>query len=309
LSAFLLYTVYVGSSITGLASFQAELMKGIGASTRLFEILHREPEFSSAGGVRPVAPAGEISFKNVSFRYPTRPEAAVLQGFSLDVPAGSIQAIVGSSGSGKSTVANLLLQLYSLEGGQILFDGMDMQGMDAQWLRERVISIVSQEPVLFNGTIAENIAYGVPEAEQEEVERVARIANAAGFISRFPEGYETMVGERGLSLSGGQRQRIAVARALLKDPKVLILDEATSALDTESEHLVQQALDRLMAGRTVIVIAHRLSTIKSADNIAVLEDGIIKERGSYSELAAREDGLFRRVLDVRNHHLDSKPQM
>jgi len=299
ITAFLLYTVYVGTSITGLASFQAELMKGLGASTRMWEILDAVPP-PQQDGIRLDSVQGKVTFKGVAFKYPTRPEAEVLTDVSLNLEPGTVQAIVGASGSGKSTLGSLLLRLYDTDAGTIELDGVDVRDLDAYWLRDEVVGIVSQEPTLFSGTVAENIAYSRADTPLEDIQRAAQAANAATFIEGMPEGYNTMVGERGMALSGGQRQRIAVARALLKDPKVLVLDEATSALDAESEHLVQEALERLMVGRTVIVIAHRLSTIQSAHSIAVLHEGKIGEIGSYEELAAKDGGLFRRIRDIQH---------
>jgi ATP-binding cassette subfamily B (MDR/TAP) protein 10 len=301
LTSFLLYTGYVGFSIGGLSSFYSELMKGVGASSRLWQLVDRIPAIPSIGGK--VLPSsvfqGTIEFQNVSFSYPARLDAPIFANLTLTLPPGSVTAVVGMSGSGKSTLASLLLRLYDVDCGQVLVDGHDVKDLDLMWLRKH-IGIVSQEPVLFSTSIAENILYGVDNPDSYDFSALASVAekaNAWTFISSFPEGLDTVVGERGQSLSGGQRQRIAIARALLKDPKILILDEATSALDAESEYLVQEALDRLMRGRTVLTIAHRLSTIKSAHRIAVLDGGKIAELGTYHQLISRHDGIFRRLVD------------
>ncbi|XP_038073870.1 ATP-binding cassette sub-family B member 10, mitochondrial-like [Patiria miniata] len=301
LSAFLLYAAYVGISVGGISSFYSEMMKGLGASTRLWEILDRTPTIPLTDGLVPNTSAlqGHIDFKNLHFAYPLRIDQPIFKELSLTVPAGSVTAVVGSSGSGKSTLGSLLLRYYDADQGQILLDGTDVRTLSPEWLRCQ-IGTVSQEPILFSTTIGENIAYGANNPESvtsEELVAAARTANALGFIQAFPDKFDTLVGERGLMLSGGQKQRIALARAILKNPKILILDEATSALDAESEYLVQEALQRLMVGRTVITIAHRLSTIKRADNIAVLDKGSVVELGSYEELMRVEDGVFRKLVE------------
>jgi ATP-binding cassette subfamily B protein len=246
-------------------------------------------------GRKPDAIAGKITFTGVDFAYPTRPDAPVLRGVDLTLDPGKILALVGPSGGGKSTVSQLIARFYDPQAGVIALDGVDLRDLDPAWLRER-IGTVAQEPVLFAATIAENIRYGRPGATDAEVESAARASNAHGFITGFPEGYQTMVGERGVRLSGGQKQRIAIARALLKDPRILILDEATSALDSESEHLVQEALERLMQGRTVLVIAHRLSTVKDADRVAVIEGGRVVESGRHEDLLAL-GGVYHRLVE------------
>jgi len=240
----------------------------------------------------------------VDFKYPSaqgKDEQLVLAGFNLSIPPNTVCAIVGPSGAGKSTVFSLLERFYLPSAGQVLIDGLDIVYLNPSWLR-RQLALVSQEPVLFGGTIRENIAYGLLDGDAQpsdaEVVAAATAANAHGFISSFKEGYDTLVGERGVRLSGGQKQRVAIARALIRQPRVLLLDEATSALDSESEYLVQQAIDAMMQGkeRTVLVIAHRLSTVKSADQICVLDDGKAAELGTHYELMAKEGGLFRKLV-------------
>ncbi|XP_049842197.1 ATP-binding cassette sub-family B member 10, mitochondrial-like [Schistocerca gregaria] len=301
LSAFLLYAAYTAISLGGLTSFYSELSRGLGASTRLWEIVDRQPAIPVRGGLTPVAaPVGNIVFEDVHFCYPVRRESpGVFRGLSLKVPAGQITALVGASGSGKSTIASLLLRLYDPDGGRILLDGEDTRHLDPQWLRSH-IGTVSQEPVLFSCSVRENILYGANDpasVTEDQLKWAAQEANALAFIQKqLPEGFDTPVGERGVALSGGQKQRVAIARALIKNPRILVLDEATSALDAESEHLVQEALERVMKGRTVLTIAHRLSTIRNADQIAVLDQGKIIEQGSYEELMALDVGAFRKLV-------------
>ena len=234
----------------------------------------------------------------MAFRYPTRPDLPVLQDVSFRIAAGEKVALVGPSGAGKSTIAALLMQFYELSGGQIRVDGYPLAAYDLTGLR-RHIGIVPQETLLFGGTIRENIAYGKPDASEEEITAAARQANAWQFIANFPEGLDTVVGDRGVKLSGGQRQRVAIARAILKNPAILILDEATSALDSESEKLVQSAMDELMENRTSIIIAHRLSTIRKVDKILVIDGGRVVEQGSHVELAEREGGLYANLLRLQ----------
>ncbi|XP_074846289.1 ATP-binding cassette sub-family B member 10, mitochondrial [Carettochelys insculpta] len=300
LSSFLMYAFWVGISIGGLSSFYSELMKGLGAGGRLWELIERKPELPFNDGIvlNKDLFRGALEFKKIHFAYPTRPEISVFQDFSLSIPAGCIMALVGSSGSGKSTIISLLLRMYDPISGTITVDGFDIRELNPLWFRTK-IGTVSQEPILFSCSIAENIAYGAENPSMvtaEEIQKVAEIANAANFIRDFPEGFRTLVGEKGVLLSGGQKQRIAIARALLKNPKILLLDEATSALDAESECLVQEALDRLMEGRTVLIIAHRLSTIQNADSVAVLDQGRIIECGKQEELLANPNGLFRKLM-------------
>ncbi|KAL9952922.1 hypothetical protein ACROYT_G040252 [Oculina patagonica] len=301
LTSFLLYAGFVGISFGGLSSFYSELMKGIGASGRLWQLIDRNPTIPLSGGLRPAMYDlnSGIQFKDVHFSYPSRADMPIFQGLNLDMPAGSITAVVGPSGSGKSTLGALLLRLYDPEQGQVIVGGHDVRTLSPDWLRGAV-GTVHQEPILFSSSIADNIAYGASTGQQvssDDIMDAAVQANAYGFIKTFPKGFDTVVGERGQMLSGGQRQRIAIARAILKNPSILLLDEATSALDAESEHLVQEALERLMKGRTVITIAHRLSTIKNADNIVVLSDGQISEAGSYGKLMDEPNGLFRKLVE------------
>lgn len=297
LTSFLMYTAYAGSSLFGLSSFYSELMKGVGAASRLFELQDRQPTISPTAG-KPVASArGPIRFENVSFSYPTRPAVSIFRNIDFEIPQGTNVAIVGPSGGGKSTIASLLLRFYVPTEGRILIDGQDISALNVKQLRRRV-GVVSQEPVLFSGTVAENIAYGKPQASKSEILRAARRANCQ-FISDFPDGLDTHVGARGAQLSGGQKQRIAIARALVKEPDILILDEATSALDAESETLVNEALTTLLRGNnTTISIAHRLSTIKRSDTIICLgTDGRVAEMGSYKELSSRPEGAFSKLME------------
>ncbi len=294
LTSFLLYTFTVAFSVGALSGLYEDFAKAIGASERVFELLDRAPAVSG-GEARLADVRGEVTLDGVTFAYPTRPDAPVLRGMSLRLAPGEVVALVGPSGGGKSTVAALLSRFYDPQGGVLRLDGEDLRSLDPDWLRQQV-GVVSQEPILFATTIRENIRYGRPGATDAEVESAARAAHANDFVSAFPEGYGTVVGERGVRLSGGQKQRVAIARALLKDPRVLVLDEATSALDAESEHLVQEALDRLMQGRTTLIIAHRLSTVKDADRVIVIEQGEAVETGPHEELMAR-GGLYKRLVE------------
>ncbi|KAG7115124.1 ABC multidrug transporter mdr2 like protein [Verticillium longisporum] len=283
LTSFMMYTAFAGSSLFGLSSFYSELMKGVGAASRLFELQDRHPSISQTVGSKVESAQGVIKFNNLSFAYPTRPAVNVLNGLNFEIPSGSNVCVVGPSGGGKSTVASLLLRFYNPTAGSITINGVDISQMNIKSLRRR-IGMVAQEPVLFSGTIAENIAYGKPEATRAQIVVAARKANC-NFISDLPSGLDTQVGARGSQLSGGQKQRIAIARALIKDPDILILDEATSALDAESETLVNAALASLLRGRnTTISIAHRLSTIKRSDLIIVLSnEGRVAEIGKYTD--------------------------
>ncbi|WP_245920120.1 ABC transporter ATP-binding protein [Melittangium boletus] len=295
LTSFLIYSLMVAVALGALADLWADFMRASGAAERVFELVDRKPAIPSSGGERLASVRGHVEFKDVRFAYPTRRDVPVLKGIHLDVAPGEVVAIVGPSGAGKSTIAALLARMYDPQEGRVLLDGRELDGLDTEWLRQQV-GTVAQEPMLFASSIADNIRYGRPAASDEEVEAAARAANAHDFISRFPEGYRTLVGERGVQLSGGQKQRIAIARAVLKDPRLLVLDEATSALDAESEHLVQEALERLMQGRTTLIIAHRLSTVVGADRVVVMEGGQVVQSGDHSTLMGQE-GLYRRLVE------------
>jgi ABC transporter fused permease/ATP-binding protein len=296
---FVLYSVFVGASIGGIAEMYAQIQKAIGAAERILQIMDETPEpYQAQAETNVVSISGSVKFADVQFRYPSRPDVSVLNGVSFEAKQGETVALVGPSGSGKSTIASLVLRFYEPNSGLITIDGIDSRKFGLEFLRNQM-AIVPQDVILFGGTIRENIEYGKPGATMDEIEEAARKANAQQFIESFPEKYDTIVGERGIQLSGGQRQRIAIARAVLKDPKILILDEATSSLDSESERLVQEALDKLMVGRTSIVIAHRLSTIRKADRILVLDKGSISENGRHEELLAKENGLYKSLLELQ----------
>jgi len=291
--AFLVSCQMVQRSVANMSLLVGQAVKGSTAAARVAEYIDESPE--RAPGVTPLCTAGSISLNNITFSYPSRPEVCVLDDVSLDVPAGQTVALCGASGAGKSTVAGLLERFYEVDSGCITLDDQDINTLDTKWLRGQALGYISQEPVLFATTIKENIRYGKPGASDEEIREVALAANAHGFIEEFPEGYQTVLGERGATLSGGQKQRIAIARALLKDPKVLILDEATSALDAQSERVVSDALSKLCQGRTVVVIAHRLSTIRNADCIVVLDKGKIVEKGVHDDLM-KKGGVYYRLV-------------
>lgn len=297
---FVVLTGTIGAAIASLGSFYAEIVSSIGATERIFDILEEESEVEVQAPAEQttVTIQGDIEYRDVQFSYPTRPDVEVLKGINLHISAGSKVALVGASGSGKSTTVALLQRFYDLNEGQILVDGQPIHDIPLTAYRNN-IGIVPQEVLLFGGTIRENISYGKPGASEDEIIEAARQANAWEFISAFPDGLGTIVGERGVKLSGGQRQRVAIARAILKDPAILLLDEATSSLDAESERLVQSALDHLMEGRTSIIIAHRLSTIRQVDCIYVLDQGKVMEEGTHSELSLMEDGLYNNLAKLQ----------
>lgn len=296
LFSFVIYSGFVGGTVGGLAGVYTQIQKFIGATDELFEIFNEEEEGILPSGIMPHEEiiSGEITIKNLSFRYPSRPDEEVLRNINAFITKDSMVALVGPSGAGKSTIAALIMRLYEPSSGEILFDGKNSRSFSLRYLRSQ-IALVPQDIFLFGGTIRENILYGKPSATEDEVIDAARKANALEFIEKFPEKFETIVGERGIQLSGGQRQRIAIARAVLKNPRILILDEATSSLDSESERLVQDALEKLMKGRTSVVIAHRLSTVRRADQILVIGNGKIVEKGTHNELILREDGIYRNL--------------
>lgn len=294
---FIIFTVFIGGSIAGLGDLYGKIAVAFGATDRIVQILNQESETK----IQPIPIHkldGNIVFENVHFHYPTRSDVEVLKGISFSVANGEKVALVGASGVGKTTILQLLMRFYNIQQGKITIDGTSIYDMDVQALRANT-ALVPQEVMLFGGTIRENILYGKLDATEEEIINATKKANAYDFISKFPEGLETIVGERGVKLSGGQRQRIAIARAILKDPAILFLDEATSALDAESEKLVQNALEALMEGRTTIVIAHRLSTIRNADKIIVLNQGNIAEQGNHQTLSAQQDGLYTHLLKLQ----------
>ncbi len=299
LLTFIFYTAFIGGSVAGIGDMYAQVQKTIGASDRILEILEEPSEVEANEELPLFVPVhGHVHFGDVRFSYPSRPDLPVLKGITLNVAAGRKIALVGQSGAGKSTIIQLLMRYYPLSSGQITVDGRDLTAFNITELR-RNIAVVPQEVMLFGGSILENIQYGKPGASEADVREAARKANALEFIDTFPEGIQTLVGERGVKLSGGQRQRIAIARAILKDPAILILDEATSALDAESERLVQDALDVLMQNRTTIIIAHRLATIRKVDRIYVLREGQIAEQGTHDELASLNEGVYANLVKLQ----------
>ena len=297
---FILFTVMIGTSMGSLPDLFAKIQKSIGATESLMTIIQQETEDIDTS--KPVSNhktlRGEIELNNLDFAYPSRKEVQILNKLSLKITAGEQIALVGASGSGKSTIASLLLQFYKLDGGNIKFDGKDASEYAINDLRSQM-AFVPQEVILLGGSIEENIRYGKPNASDTEVQDAAKKANAFDFIDSFPNGFKTVVGDRGIQLSGGQRQRIAIARAILRDPAILILDEATSALDSESEVAVQDALNKLMTGRTSVVIAHRLSTIKNANSIVVMDNGAIAEQGTHDELAVKQNGIYKKLSEIQ----------
>jgi ATP-binding cassette, subfamily B, bacterial MsbA len=303
LVAFLTYAVNISNPIKRLSRVIGNIQKALAAAQRVFDVLDLPEIIKNAPDAKALPPVkGNVCFENVSFAYNSGDE--VLNNISFDVKPGEMIAFVGPSGAGKSTIASLLPRFYDVTSGDILIDGQDIRKVTLNSLREQV-GIVPQETVLFNGSVYDNILYGRLDATAEEVEAAAKAANAHNFIMGLPEGYQTMLGDRGVNISGGQRQRISIARAILKNPQILILDEATSALDTESERVVQEALDRLMIGRTSFVIAHRLSTIKNADKIMVLEKGKLVEQGTHDELMAM-DGLYAHLYKIQYRSKEAK---
>ena len=300
LFSFVIYSGFIGGTIGGLANVFTDIQKFIGATEELFDIFNeKEEELADAGKITEnECLRGRITFRNLSFRYPSRPDEEVLTNINLTIPENQMVALVGSSGAGKSTIASLLLRLHEPTSGDIIFDDRNSHDFSLSALRSQ-IALVPQDVFLFGGSILENISYGRPSATEEEILDAAAKANAMEFIDRFPDKLNTIVGERGTQLSGGQRQRIAIARAVLKNPRILILDEATSSLDSESERLVQDALEKLMVGRTSIVIAHRLSTIRNADQILVIDNGQIVEKGTHDELIGLENGIYRNLSQLQ----------
>jgi ABC transporter fused permease/ATP-binding protein len=308
LTRFVLYTTFVGGSVASFAEVFSHVQKMLGATERVRELLDEHPEIDTQGTPQAGDPPrfrGEVEFETVSFRYPSRPQSPVLRDLTLTAKAGEKIALVGPSGAGKSTVVSLLLRFYEPDSGRILIDGQPIADRTLRDLRANM-AIVPQEVLLFGGSIEENIRYGKPGATREEVIAASRLAACHAFIEKFPEGYETIVGERGVKLSGGQRQRIAIARALLKDPSILILDEATSSLDSESEHLIQQALAELLKNRTALIIAHRLATVRKADRIYVIDEGRVIESGTHEELIVRPDGVYRRLAEMQFHTAEAE---
>lgn len=295
--SFIMFTIMMGASFGSIPDMYATIQKAIGATEHLMDIIDQKNENELLTGSLKPELSGSVQFKNVQFSYPQRKDIEVLKNIDFEAQSNQTIALVGASGAGKSTIASLLLHYYEVSGGSIMFDGNDIKEIEIDHLRKNM-AIVPQEVILFAGTIRENIAFGNLDAPEEEIIAAAEKANAYEFIQRFPDGLETQVGDRGIQLSGGQKQRIAIARAILNDPTILILDEATSALDSESEKLVQDALDKLMEGRTSFVIAHRLSTVKQADMILVLENGEIKESGRHDDLIA-ENGIYSNLVNLQ----------
>ena len=298
LVTFITLTAIIGGAVASLGDFYTQILRAVGASERIMELLESDSELEIENEFSTINLKGDIQFTNVDFYYPSRPELTILKGIDLTINSGEKIALVGVSGGGKSTIVKLLLKFYVLTGGEIRIDGKSITDYNILKLRQN-IGIVPQEVILFGGTIRENIAYGKSDSTEDEIIAAAKQANSWEFIESFPDGLDTIVGERGVQLSGGQRQRIAIARAILKDPAILLLDEATSALDAESEKVVQDALNKLMKGRTSIIIAHRLSTVRNVDCIYVLEDGKVVEKGKHSELVANEEGVYRQLAKLQ----------
>jgi ATP-binding cassette subfamily B protein len=303
LAAFMLYTMFVGGAMGSFADLWTQIQRTIGASQRVRELLREEPEplaipSPSVNGQTLHRVKGDIAIEDVRFSYPSRKDVPVLRGVTLEARAGQRIALVGPSGAGKSTIVSLLLRFHDPDAGRVLLDGRDAREYGLADLRSQM-ALVPQDLLLFGGSIAENIAYGKPGCSQSEIEDAARKANAHDFVMSFPDGYKTLVGERGVQLSGGQRQRVAIARAILKNPAILLLDEATSSLDSESESLVQQALEVLMESRTSLIVAHRLATVRNADRIYVIKEGQTAESGTHEELIGKEDGVYRNLSELQ----------
>ncbi|MDH4473370.1 MAG: ABC transporter ATP-binding protein [Fluviicola sp.] len=298
LYSFLMMTMIIAASIGSLPDFYSNIQKSIGATEKLMDLIAETSEQELFTGTTKPVINGAITFNNVSFHYPQRADIEVLKNISFEIGSNQTLALVGTSGGGKSTIASLVLNYYQLAGGNIEFNGNKSSEIDLKYLREH-IAVVPQDVILFAGTVRENIAFGRPAATEEEIIEAAKQANAHEFIIGFPEAYDTQVGDRGIQLSGGQKQRIAIARAILKNPTILILDEATSALDSESEKVVQDALDKLMRGRTSIVIAHRLSTIRNADKILVIQNGEVVEQGTHQELIETTNGAYAALVELQ----------
>ena len=294
---FVLFSIFVGAALGSFPDILSQLHKAVGATVRVREILSEEPE-ESHNNNQLSRLRGEVEFSDVSFSYPSRKDIEVLRGINLSIDAGERVAIVGSSGAGKSTLFHLLMRFYDPSSGELKFDGQNAANYSLSELRNQM-AIVPQEVLLFGGSIRDNIAYGCPEAEDVHIIAAAEKAHAHEFIQSFPEGYHTIVGDRGVKLSGGQRQRIAIARAILADPAILLLDEATSSLDSESEGLVHEALETLMSERTSIIIAHRLATVRGADRILVLRDGLFIESGTHEELSCKEGGVYKMLSELQ----------
>ncbi|MBP6459159.1 MAG: ATP-binding cassette domain-containing protein [Crocinitomicaceae bacterium] len=299
--SFIFYTIMMGASIGSLPELWATLQKAVGSTEYLMNIIDTQNEKELLTGKKKPNITGNITFNKLQFAYPQRPDVEVLKSISLHANANETIALVGHSGAGKSTITSLLLRYFDPQSGDIQFDGIAGTDIEIEHLRSH-IALVPQEVILFAGSIEENIAFGKTDATATEIKEAARQANALEFIDSFPEGMQTQVGDRGIQLSGGQKQRIAIARALLKNPTILILDEATSALDSESERLVQEALETLMKGRTSIVIAHRLSTIRKADKIYVLDKGVIAEEGTHQDLLEKENGIYANLVEIQMQH-------
>lgn len=296
--SFVMFSVFMGASVGSLPDLYASIQKAIGATEHLMDLMHEETEKETYKGTKTTPIEGKVAFNNVNFSYPQRADLTVLNQLSFSVNSGEKIALVGSSGAGKSTIASLLQRFYEPVSGTFTVDGIPAEEFTIEHLRKHM-ALVPQEVILFSGSVKENIAFGNPEATEEEIIQAAKQANAYDFITSFPEGMNTEVGDRGIQLSGGQKQRIAIARAILKNPTILILDEATSALDAESERLVQEALDTLMEGRTSFIIAHRLSTVRKADQILVLDSGKVAEQGTHDELMKIENGVYAHLSQLQ----------